>query len=174
MLAEITLRDARLAQQLGVTIAADDVDDMLSRLGLSLVKRSSSGATWLAPSWRFDLTIEQDLVEEVARIYGYNNLPTSTPTMALDLQPNPETVQQPGIFRAQLTSRGYQEVITYSFVDPELQAMVEPDITPVSLANPISADMAVMRTNLWSGLLGTASYNLNLSLIHISEPTRPY
>ena len=159
--AEITLRDARLAQQLGVTIAADDVDDMLSRLGLSLVKRSSSGATWLAPSWRFDLTIEQDLVEEVARIYGYNNLPTSTPTMALDLQPNPETVQQPGIFRAQLTSRGYQEVIAYSFVDPELQAMVEPDITPVSLANPISADMAVMRTNLWSGLLGTASYNLN-------------
>ena len=159
--AEITLRDARLAQQLGVTIAADDVDDMLSRLGLSLVKRSSSGATWLAPSWRFDLTIEQDLVEEVARIYGYNNLPTSTPTMALDLQPNPETVQQPGIFRAQLISRGYQEVITYSFVDPELQAMVEPDITPVSLANPISADMAVMRTNLWSGLLGTASYNLN-------------
>ena len=159
--AEITLRDARLAQQLGVTIAADDVDDILSRLGLSLVKRSSSGATWLAPSWRFDLTIEQDLVEEVARIYGYNNLPTSTPTMALDLQPNPETVQQPGIFRAQLTSRGYQEVITYSFVDPELQAMVEPDITPVSLANPISADMAVMRTNLWSGLLGTASYNLN-------------
>ena len=159
--AEITLRDARLAQQLGVTITADDVDDMLSRLGLSLVKRSSSGATWLAPSWRFDLTIEQDLVEEVARIYGYNNLPTSTPTMALDLQPNPETVQQPGIFRAQLTSRGYQEVITYSFVDPELQAMVEPDITPVSLANPISTDMAVMRTNLWSGLLGTASYNLN-------------
>ena len=159
--AEITLRDARLAQQLGVTIAADDVADMLSRLGLSLVKRSSSGATWLAPSWRFDLTIEQDLVEEVARIYGYNNLPTSTPTMALDLQPNPETLQQPGIFRAQLISRGYQEVITYSFVDPELQAMIEPDIIPVSLANPISADMAVMRTNLWSGLLGTASYNLN-------------
>ena len=159
--AKITLRNARLAQQLGVAIANDDVDDMLSRLGLTLVERTANGAIWLAPSWRFDLTIEQDLVEEVARIYGYNNLPTSTPTMALDLQPNPETVQQPGIFRAQLTSRGYQEVITYSFVDPELQAMVEPDITPVSLANPISADMAVMRTNLWSGLLGTASYNLN-------------
>ena len=159
--AEITLRDARLAQQLGLTIAADEVDDILSRLGLSLVKRSSSGATWLAPSWRFDLTIEQDLVEEVARIYGYNNLPTSTPTMALDLQPNPESQQQPGVFRSQLISRGYQEVITYSFVDPEVQALVDPGVTPVSLANPISADMAVMRTNLWSGLLSTAAYNLN-------------
>jgi len=159
--AEITLRDARLAQQLGLTIAADEVDDILSRLGLSLVKRSSNGATWLAPSWRFDLTIEQDLVEEVARIYGYNNLPTSTPTMALDLEPNPESQQQPGIFRSQLISRGYQEVITYSFVDPEIQTVVDPGITPVSLANPISADMAVMRTNLWSGLLSTAAYNLN-------------
>ena len=159
--AEITLRDARLAQQLGLTIDADEVDDILSRLGLSLVKRSSSGATWLAPSWRFDLTIEQDLVEEVARIYGYNNLPTSTPTMALDLQPNPESQQQPGVFRSQLISRGYQEVITYSFVDPEIQAVVDPGVTPVSLANPISADMAVMRTNLWSGLLSTAAYNLN-------------
>ena len=159
--AEITLRDARLAQQLGLTIAADEVDDILSRLGLSLVKRSSTGATWLAPSWRFDLTIEQDLVEEVARIYGYNNLPTSTPTMALDLQPNPESQQQPGVFRSQLISRGYQEVITYSFVDPEVQALVDPGVTPVSLANPISADMAVMRTNLWSGLLSTAAYNLN-------------
>jgi len=159
--AEITLRDARLAQQLGLTIDADEVDDILSRLGLSLVKRGSSGATWLAPSWRFDLTIEQDLVEEVARIYGYNNLPTSTPTMALDLQPNPESQQQPGVFRSQLISRGYQEVITYSFVDPEVQALVDPGVTPVSLANPISADMAVMRTNLWSGLLSTAAYNLN-------------
>ena len=159
--AEITLRDARLAQQLGLTIDADEVDDILSRLGLSLVKRSSTGATWLAPSWRFDLTIEQDLVEEVARIYGYNNLPTSTPTMALDLQPNPESQQQPGVFRSQLISRGYQEVITYSFVDPEVQALVDPGVTPVSLANPISADMAVMRTNLWSGLLSTAAYNLN-------------
>ena len=159
--AEITLRDARLAQQLGLTIDVDEVDDILSRLGLSLVKRSSNGATWLAPSWRFDLTIEQDLVEEVARIYGYNNLPTSTPTMALDLQPNPESQQQPGVFRSQLISRGYQEVITYSFVDPEVQALVDPGVTPVSLANPISADMAVMRTNLWSGLLSTAAYNLN-------------
>jgi len=97
----------------------------------------------------------------VARIYGYNNLPTSTPTMALDLQPNPESIEEASLFRSQLISRGYQEVITYSFVDPDLQNMVDPDVKPVRLANPISSDMAVMRTNLWSGLLSTASYNLN-------------
>ena len=84
--ATIRLRDDRLAQQLGVSIAPADVDDMLMRLGLILVERNNESSVWLAPSWRFDLAIEQDLVEEVARIYGYNNLPTSTPMMALELE----------------------------------------------------------------------------------------
>jgi phenylalanyl-tRNA synthetase beta chain len=157
----IRLRDKRLSQQLGVVIAATDVDDMLTRLGLTLVERTDSASTWIAPSWRFDLAIEQDLVEEVARIYGYNNLPTSTPTMALKLEPNPENTQGISLFRAQLVSRGYQEVITYSFVDPGLQKTIEPDLVVVPLINPISADMAVMRTSLWPGLLKSAVYNLN-------------
>lgn len=157
----IRLRDKRLSQQLGVVIATADVDDMLTRLGLTLVERTDSASTWIAPSWRFDLAIEQDLVEEVARIYGYNNLPTSTPTMALKLEPNPENSQGISLFRAQLVSRGYQEVITYSFVDPELQKTIEPDLVVVPLINPISADMAVMRTSLWPGLLKSAVYNLN-------------
>ncbi|MFM1571169.1 MAG: phenylalanine--tRNA ligase subunit beta [Porticoccaceae bacterium] len=159
--ATIRLRDKRLSQQLGIAIAAEDVDDMLTRLGLTLVERTDSASTWVAPSWRFDLAIEQDLIEEVARIYGYNNLPTSTPSMALELEPNPENTQGISLFRAQLVSRGYQEVITYSFVDPELQKTIEPDLVAVPLVNPISADMAVMRTSLWPGLLKTAVYNLN-------------
>jgi phenylalanyl-tRNA synthetase beta chain len=159
--ATITLRDARLAQQLGVSIAPEAIDDMLVRLGLTQVERNDSGSTWVAPSWRFDLEIEQDLVEEVARIYGYNNLPTSTPSMALELQANPETVQGLPAFRHILVANGYQEAVTYSFVDPALQKLVDPDIAPVSLANPISADMAVMRTSLWPGLLTTAVHNLN-------------
>ena len=158
---EIKLRDCRLRQQLGVSIPADEVDDMLVRLGLVLIKRSSEAGVWIPPSWRFDLLIEQDLVEEVARIYGYNNLPTSTPTAALDLEPCSESMADLSVFRAQLVSRGYQEVITYSFVDPELQSMVEPHEPPVALVNPISSDMSVMRTSLWSGLLATASHNLN-------------
>ena len=159
--ATIRLRNERLAQQLGVSIAPADVDDMLTRLGLTLVERNNASSVWIAPSWRFDLAIEQDLVEEVARIYGYNNLPTSTPMMALELEPNAESVQGISLFRAQLVGRGYQEVITYSFVDPELQKMIEPDLLAVPLVNPISADMGVMRTSLWPGLLNTAVYNLN-------------
>ena len=157
----IRLRDERLAQQLGVSIAPADVDDMLTRLGLILVERNDESSAWVAPSWRFDLAIEQDLVEEVARIYGYNNLPTSTPMMALELEPNAESVQGISLFRAQLVGRGYQEVISYSFVDPELQKMIEPNLIAVPLVNPISADMGVMRTSLWPGLLNTAVYNLN-------------
>ena len=159
--ATIRLRDERLAQQLGVSIAPAEVDDMLRRLGLILVERNNESSAWVAPSWRFDLAIEQDLVEEVARIYGYNNLPTSTPIMALELESNAESVQGISLFRAQLVGRGYQEVISYSFVDPELQKMIEPNLVAVPLLNPISADMGVMRTSLWPGLLNTAVYNLN-------------
>ena len=159
--ATICLRDARLAQQLGVTLAPADIDDMLARLGLSLVERNASSSTWVAPSWRFDLQIEQDLVEEVARIYGYNNLPTSTPSMALELQADPETILGLPALRNHLVARGYQETVTYSFVEPSIQKLVDPQITPVALANPISADMSVMRTSLWAGLLTTAVHNLN-------------
>ncbi|MFT6011563.1 MAG: phenylalanyl-tRNA synthetase beta chain, partial [Candidatus Azotimanducaceae bacterium] len=159
--ATINLRDQKLLQQLGVAIPAAEVDDMLLRLGLMLVERNNTGSTWVAPSWRFDIHIEQDLVEEVARIYGYNKLPTSTPTMALALEAKPETIQGLAAFRHNLVAKGYQEVVTYSFVDPALQKMVDPGLMPVALANPISADMAVMRTSLWSGLLQTAVYNLN-------------
>ena len=159
--ATIKLRNAHLAQQLGVVISAEEIDDILARLGLTFVARDDQGSTWVAPSWRFDIAIEQDLVEEVARIYGYNNLPTSTPTMALELQAKPERQQDLSIFRQQLVASGYQEAVTYSFVDPELQKWVDPETLAVALQNPISADMSVMRTSLWPGLLSTAIYNLN-------------
>jgi phenylalanyl-tRNA synthetase beta chain len=159
--ATIKLRDAHLAQQLGVVIGATEIDDILARLGLTFVARDDQGSTWVAPSWRFDIGIEQDLVEEVARIYGYNNLPTSTPTMALELQTKPERQQDLSIFRQQLVASGYQEAVTYSFVDPDLQKLVDPETAGIALQNPISADMSVMRTSLWPGLLSTAIYNLN-------------
>ncbi|MDC1512760.1 phenylalanine--tRNA ligase subunit beta [Porticoccaceae bacterium] len=159
--ATIKLRDAHLAQQLGVVISAEEIDDILARLGLTFVARDDQGSTWVAPSWRFDIAIEQDLVEEVARIYGYNNLPTSTPTMALELQAKPERQQDLSIFRQQLVASGYQEAVTYSFVDPDLQWLVDPETVGIALQNPISADMSVMRTSLWPGLLSTAIYNLN-------------
>ena len=81
--------------------------------------------------------------------------------MALELQANSETTQGLPAFRNHLVASGYQEAITYSFVDPSLQRLIDPQIEPVPLANPISADMSVMRTSLWPGLLSTAVHNLN-------------
>ncbi|MCS5587550.1 MAG: phenylalanine--tRNA ligase subunit beta [Porticoccaceae bacterium] len=159
--ASIELRDQHLAQQLGVSIAADKVDDMLSRLGLSLEQRDKQQGTWQSPSWRFDLAIEQDLVEEVARVYGYNNLPVTTPAMAVELKAGREAVKPPQYFRDRLVSLGYQEAITYSFVDPQLRQLLDPDRQGVELSNPISQDLSVMRTNLWPGLINTAIHNLN-------------
>jgi len=159
--ASIELRDQHLAQQLGVTIAADKVDDMLTRLGMIAENRDGQSGVWQSPSWRFDLAIEQDLVEEVARIYGYNNLPVTTPAMAVDIEASQETIKPLQYFRDRLVSLGYQEAITYSFVDPELLQLLDPQRQGVEVSNPISQDLSVMRTSLWPGLINVAMHNLN-------------
>lgn len=157
----ISLRNARLTQQLGLALPVERVQAILERLGLEKMSGDAFGSMWKAPTWRFDLTIEQDLIEEIARIYGYNNLPTATPSLALPIEPNQETRAPLAPFREQLVSHGYREVITYSFVDPDLQAMLDAGQIAIAVNNPIASDMAVMRTNLWCGLLRTAMYNIN-------------
>ena len=157
----ISLRNARLTQQLGLALPVERVQAILERLGLEKMSGDALGSMWKAPTWRFDLTIEQDLIEEIARIYGYNNLPTATPSAALPIEPNQETRAPLAPFREQLVSHGYREVITYSFVDPDLQAMLDAGQIAIAVNNPIASDMAVMRTNLWCGLLRTAMYNIN-------------
>jgi len=157
----ISLRDQHLAQQLGVAIDADKVDDMLIRLGLHSEKRDNNLGIWSSPSWRFDLAIEQDLVEEVARVYGYNNLPVTTPAMAVDIQATNETIKPLQFFRERLVSLGYQEAITYSFVEPKLLQILDPQRQGVKVSNPISQDLSVMRTSLWPGLVNAAVHNLN-------------
>jgi phenylalanyl-tRNA synthetase beta chain len=157
----IQLRDQHLAQQLGVSISADEIDDMLSRLGMLAESRDVQSGLWKSPSWRFDLAIEQDLVEEVARIYGYNNLPVTTPAMAVDIQAVQETIKPLQYFRDRLVSLGYQEAITYSFVDPELLQLLDPQCQAVAVSNPISQDLSAMRTSLWPGLVSSAIHNLN-------------
>ena len=159
--ASIELRDKHLAQQLGVSIDAASVDDMLTRLGLTQEQRDSDKGIWLSPSWRFDLAIEQDLVEEVARVYGYNNLPVTTPAMAVDITANKEAIKPLEYFRDRLVSLGYQEAITYSFVDPQLLETLDPQRQGVKVSNPISQDLSVMRTSLWPGLVSAAIHNLN-------------
>ena len=159
--ASIELRDQHLAQQLGVSIDADTVDDMLTRLGLAKEQRDADKGVWQSPSWRFDLAIEQDLVEEVARVYGYNNLPVTTPAMAVDISASKEAIKPLEYFRNRLVSLGYQEAITYSFVDPQLLETLDPDRQGVKVSNPISQDLSVMRTSLWPGLVSAAIHNLN-------------
>ena len=159
--AQITLRNQRITQQLGISLPAEQVSDILLRLGLELVQSDEHISTWKAPSWRFDLEIEQDLIEEIARIYGYDNLPTSTPLMELGIESRTESRKSLAELRGQLIARGYQEAVTYSFVDPALQSLIDPEKDAIALANPISSDMSVMRTTLWPGLIQTAVYNLN-------------
>jgi phenylalanyl-tRNA synthetase beta chain len=118
---------------------------------------------WLtkAPSHRFDIAIEADLIEEVARIYGYDNLPSSMPQAAVNFTPLSETKAQIQVLRSILVSQGYQEAVTYSFIDPVLSKQFLPEIEPVPLANPISADMGVMRPSLVPGLVRAYLHNQN-------------
>lgn len=157
--ASITLRKARIEQVLSLKLDDGEVEDILTRLGMQL-QATADGWLVTAPSYRFDMAIESDLIEELARIYGYNRLPVRTPKAATPLRKAPENRMSIQDVRRQLIARGYQEAITYSFVEPSLQKALDPEVTPLPLMNPISADMSVMRTNLWAGLVQAADYNL--------------
>ncbi|MGE6606524.1 phenylalanine--tRNA ligase subunit beta [Halomonas sp. NPDC076908] len=156
----IFLRSDRLEKALSKALEAADVTDILQRLGLD-VSVQEDGWKVIAASWRFDLSIEEDLIEEVARVHGYNNLPVRRPAARLALRSADEAKLTQARLRRQMVARGFQEAITYSFVAPELQAAILPDaVTPV-LANPISADLSVMRASLFPGLVRAMEYNLN-------------
>ena len=160
--AEITLRADRIEGLLGMGLPAEQVEDILSRLGME-VSTQESGKEWmvLAPSWRFDMAIEADLIEELARIYGYEKLPSRVPAGSPSGEPVAEqTVNQRRLGDA-LIDRGYLEAITYTFVEPGLLKQVEPRVEPLPLLNPISTDLGVMRTTLLAGLFSTARHNLN-------------
>jgi phenylalanyl-tRNA synthetase beta chain len=159
----VTLTKKKADQYLGVELESERIVQTLTGLGLNLVADQDDGSSWIfnIPSWRFDISIEVDLIEELARIYGYNNLPTSAPRADLSLTKNEEVIVEADRFKDCLLSNGYQEVITYSFISEEIHKIVEPNLTAVALANPITAELAVMRTSIWPGLLKTLQYNLN-------------
>lgn len=158
--APIVLREARIAQVLGITLPAAEIEDILTRLGL-VVTAVAGGWQVVPPSWRFDISIEVDLIEELARIHGYDNFPKRVPQAALRLMPQSETRPAEGRIKRLLVDQGWQEAITMSFVEPGLLARFDPETTPLALANPISADLSVMRTTLWAGLTKALQYNQN-------------
>ena len=158
--AEIHLTDAKLARILGISIDKAEVTAIFSRLGL-LVTDTTDGWQVSVPGYRFDISIAEDLIEEVARVYGYNNIPNVAPQAALKMRSFNEAQLDVQRLRTVLVDRGYQEAITYSFVDPKVQQQLFPQQPALILPNPISADMSAMRLNLWPGLLQTVQYNQN-------------
>lgn len=157
---QVTLRAERLARVLGVTIATEQVAEILERLGFS-VQFTEEAAQWAVgvPAYRFDISIEEDLIEEVARVYGYNNIPSAAPLARLKMSRTAEAILPLSLFQQRLIAAGYQEVITYSFVEPKHQAMLYPAEPTLVLPHPISVDMSSMRLGLLPGLLTAAGYN---------------
>jgi len=158
--ATITLRREKLDRLIGHVIPDADVSDILARLGCEVTAGSGEWQA-TAPSWRFDMEIEEDLVEEVARIYGYNNIPHVPVQASLVMTQHREANLSLKRVKALLVDKGYQEAITYSFVDPKIQALLHPGEENLLLPSPISVEMSAMRLSLWSGLLGAAVYNQN-------------
>ncbi|MEW5973171.1 MAG: phenylalanine--tRNA ligase subunit beta [Pseudomonadota bacterium] len=158
--APIALRRNRIERMLGFAQTDAAVEDILARLGMQ-VSRSGEGWSVVAPSYRHDISIEVDLIEELARLHGYRNLPARLPVSKLAIQPRPENRLSLDELRDRMVSLGYREVITYSFVDTPLLEKLTPGQAPLLLANPISSEMAAMRTTLWAGLILTLRHNLN-------------
>jgi phenylalanyl-tRNA synthetase beta chain len=158
---EILLRAARIERVLGLALPASAVEEQLTRLGLT-VTTVDQGWQVKVPSFRFDISIEVDLIEELGRLYGYDRLPQTRPVGTV-LTSNITETQTP-VERCQslLVDRGYFEAITYSFVEPKLHALLaDKALKPITLANPISTDLSEMRTSLWPGLIQALMYNAN-------------
>jgi phenylalanyl-tRNA synthetase beta chain len=158
--APVALRRARLAGLLGHTVPDAEVERILVGLGMTLAK---TGEGWEAtpPSHRFDIALEVDLIEEVARIHGYDRFPEQRGPGAAALGDATEGRVPFSRLADVLAARGYQEVVTYSFVDPELQAALFPGVESLPLANPISSELSHMRVSLWPGLVHALRRNLS-------------
>lgn len=158
--ATIQLHRNKLDRLLGHVVPSEQVSDILRRLGCQV---TDQGNNWLvvAPSWRFDIKIEEDLVEEVVRVYGYNNIPDVPVRADLVMTKHPEADLTLERVKILLVDHGFQEAITYSFVNPKVQALLHPDEEVLILPSSISADMSAMRLSLWTGLLSVVVYNQN-------------
>jgi phenylalanyl-tRNA synthetase beta chain len=156
----IVLRLARLQRVTGIAMDADKVIRDLAALGAK-VERQGESLIVTPPSFRFDLAIEEDLIEEAVRLFGYDNIPAQPPVAPSVMLPQSETRLADDALRRTLVNLDYQEVITYSFVDPAWEATLLGNVTPLALVNPIASQLSVMRTSLWGGLIETLRHNLN-------------
>jgi phenylalanyl-tRNA synthetase beta chain len=159
--AVIKLRKQRIERILGVVIPEATIIKILQSLGMQVAAQSDGVWNVIAPSYRFDISLEEDLIEELARIYGYHNIPAKQAQTSLTFLPQSEHHNKLAHLRHVLIERDYSEAVTYSFTAPRLQRLLDPQQTAIALSNPISADLSVMRTTLWPGLLQAVAYNQN-------------
>ena len=156
----IVLREKRVRRILGVDLKKAKIAEILQRLQFDfLVKNEEFHVT--PPTYRFDLAIEEDLVEEIARIYGYHNISASLPNVSLNILPDPEATHTSMQLRRICVARDYQEVINYAFVDTQWEKDYSNNTSPVMLKNPISSQLSTMRSNLIGGLISNLQFNLN-------------
>lgn len=148
----IALRHARIKRLLGIDLSHGEVGSILARLGMHVVAHSE-GWSVRPPSWRFDLSIEEDLIEEIARVHGFDKIPPMDVQAGVPARMLSESQLSMQRIADLLVDRGYQEAITYSFVDPSLQDVLCKGAPTVALANPLSAELAEMRVSLWPGLI---------------------
>ncbi|NUU00257.1 phenylalanine--tRNA ligase subunit beta [Herbaspirillum robiniae] len=156
----VKLRTARAAKVIGVEITDDMVADIFKRLGLSFTQEPGLFSV-TPPSYRFDIEIEEDLIEEVARVYGFENIPTLPPVAANAMRIAPENTRSLFAIRRLLADQDYQEVVNFSFVESAWEADFAGNVDPIKLKNPIASQMSVMRSQLLAGLVANARYNIN-------------
>ena len=160
----VSLRREKLDTRIGHHIVDEKVSEILTRLGFEVTEQGSENAkVWdvIVPAYRFDIKIEVDLIEEVARIFGYNNIPNISPKATLKMVEQQEANINVSKLKSTLVNRDYQEAITYSFVDPKVQGLLHPEEAVMTLPHPISSEMSVMRLSLFTGLLQSVVYNQN-------------
>ena len=156
----IDLKQAQVDQLLGYQVAGEFIADALARLGCKVTIKADGEWSVVPPSHRYDMAIYQDLIEEVARIDGYDNIQISLPTMDVKLAKYQDRFEIAEL-RQTIVSLGYQEAISFSFADAKLEKQLNPQVNPLMLANPISSDLAAMRSTLLSSLIPCVQYNLN-------------
>ncbi len=171
----VLLRSTRVARLLGIALAPDAIADVFRRLALPFTRQGDDFVV-TPPSYRFDIAIEEDLVEEVARIHGYDAIPTAPGRHLQRMLPAPESVRSVGQLRRHLAALDWQEVITFSFVASGVEAALDPQGKPLAVLNPIAAQLDVMRTTLLPGLIEVLQTNVKRRLprIRIFEAGRVF
>ena len=159
---QITLRYKSVKRLLGMEIPQDQIIEILTRLGLEIAAQDEDSIVLATPSFRFDLELEADLIEELARVHGYDRLPKGRSLAPQLLRNSPEALVPVARFKQHLVSLGDQEVVTYSFIEPQLcEKVLGAEVHSLKLENPISNDLSVMRPSVMPGLLATLRYNQN-------------